>query len=118
LQTNNINYIDPRGIFGSSEIYGIKEYDIAKIYFGLSGYSYFDLKSVNSLNILDDNIDIDIKPIYGININDKIVLIFIMCIWLGNAHCFIDNKLKVVESYYIALFISSKIIAQHFNEYI
>jgi hypothetical protein len=50
-QFNNILYnstnddfvfIDPRGYFGNLDLYGIPEYDFAKIKFALSGYDIFD----------------------------------------------------------------------------
>ena len=110
-KNNDIKYIDPRGFFGNTEFYGMKEYDYAKLYFGLGGYSYFDLKNVNELNINNTNIDIDIKKHKDYNFdNIDIINIFIMCIWLGNAHCFKNNEYKLIESYYYALYIASKFI--------
>lgn len=108
LFNSNIKFIDPRGYFGNSEIYGMKDYDLAKLYFGLGGYSYFDLKEVTTLNIDGNNIVIDMKEIIN-NISQLpvIVQIFIICIWLGNAHCFVENEFKVVESYFYSLYLST-----------
>lgn len=108
-ENNNIKFIDPRGYFGESKIYGMKEYDYAKLYFGLSGYSYFDLKEVTNLNIINDsgNIIIDMKEIITIQGQSHIIQLLIICIWLGNAHCFITNELKVVESYFYALYLAT-----------
>ena len=103
----NIKFIDPRGYFGNSDIFGIKEYDLAKIYFGLGGYSYFDLKDVTNLNIHNENIVIDMKEMFSIFELPIITQLFIICIWLGNAHCFIKNEFKVVESYFYSLYIST-----------
>lgn len=113
----NIIYIDPRGYFGNSQFYGMKQYDYAKLYFGLSGYSDFDIKDINTIDINKDNINIDIKP----NISNSmynydefnIINIFIICIWLGNAHCFKTNEYKLVESYYYAILLASKFIYIH-----
>lgn len=105
--TNDIKFIDPRGYFGNSKIFGMKEYDLAKLYFGLSGYSYFDLKNVRQLNITDKNICIDMKEMINIFELPTVVQMFIISIWLGNSHCFINNEFKVIESYFYSLYIST-----------
>jgi tRNA A-37 threonylcarbamoyl transferase component Bud32 len=110
-EENNIRYIDPKGSFGNSELYGIKEYDYAKFYFGLGGYSHFDNKIINNLDINNNNINININIINEYKYNNlDLVNIFIMCIWLGNAHCFKNNEYKVVESFFYALYVSTKFI--------
>ena len=40
--TGKIFFIDPRGYFGKSELMGLPEYDIAKVYYSLSGYDLFN----------------------------------------------------------------------------
>jgi len=107
---NKIKFIDPRGYFGKSKVYGMKEYDYAKLYFGLGGYSYFDFKNVNELNIDNENITINMKELINILEQPTIIQILIICIWLGNAHCFIENEFKVVESYFYACYISTLVI--------
>jgi hypothetical protein len=115
----DIKYIDPRGFFGNTIFYGMKEYDYAKLYFGLGGYSYFDIKNVTTLDISDNNINIDIDDnkhkeydYHDINITN----IFIICIWLGNAHCFKTNENKLIESYFYALYIASKFIKLNYTQ--
>ena len=128
LQLNNIlinnknfdiKYIDPRGFFGNTQFYGMKEYDYAKLYFGLGGYSYFDTKNVSNLDIIDNNIDIDIDDNkhkeYDYH-NMNIINIFIICIWLGNAHCFKTNENKLIESYFYALYVASKFIKFNYTQ--
>lgn len=128
LQLNNIlinnknfdiKYIDPRGFFGNTQFYGMKEYDYAKLYFGLGGYSYFDTKNVFNLDIIDNNIDIDIDDNkhkeYDYH-NMNIINIFIICIWLGNAHCFKTNENKLIESYFYALYVASKFIKFNYTQ--
>ena len=41
-KNNDIKFIDPRGYFGNTMLFGIPEYDIAKVFFALSGYDHFD----------------------------------------------------------------------------
>ena len=115
-ETKDIKYIDPKGSFGKSDFYGMKEYDYAKFYFGLGGYSYFDLKEVKKLDIDKDNINIDIKSFDSLHESKydfkevNLINIFIISIWLGNAHCFKDNEFKAIESFYFAIYLSTKLI--------
>lgn len=40
--TMEITLIDPRGYFGKTETYGLPDYDIAKLYYSLTGYDQFN----------------------------------------------------------------------------
>ena len=107
-KTKEIKYIDPKGNFGDSQFYGMKEYDYAKFFFGLGGYSYFDLKEVDELKITNDNLDINIKSFEKYNFKKiNLINIFIVSIWLGNAHCFKSNEYKAIESFFYSLYIST-----------
>jgi|UniRef100_A0A6C0ITP6 hypothetical protein len=109
--TNKIKYIDPKGNFGKSNFYGMKEYDYAKFYFGLGGYSYFDLKEVKKLDIDEDNLTINIKSFQEYDFKEvNLINIFIISIWLGNAHCFKNNEFKAIESFYYSLYISTRLV--------
>jgi len=117
--TQQLCFIDPRGYYGESEIFGIPEYDYAKIIFALTGYDEFDNRSVDELVINGNNISITIN----ININNlldthvvssssielnKLGYLLMLSIWLGNSHCFINNENKAVYSYFIGLYLGSK----------
>ena len=107
INNDDLIFIDPKGYFGSSEIYGIKEYDYAKFYFGLEGYSYFDFMDINKLDIERDNILIEI-PKFNFNTKySNFTKLLIISIWLGNAHSF-ENDLKKITSYFYSLFLSTK----------
>jgi hypothetical protein len=109
-KTDDIIFIDPRGYYGTSEIYGIPEYDLTKIYFALSGYDEFDNRTINNLDIKDDNINIIVNTLDNTIYNQNNIEILLMIItWLGNAHCFINNEYKLMYSYYISLFIGSTV---------
>lgn len=96
-------YIDPRGYFGNHKIYGLKEYDIAKVYFSLSGYNIFDDMSIDSLDIQKNNITIDfIKD--DLCIKDDIIKALVVVIWLSNAHIFKNNINKMICSHFIGLY--------------
>jgi thiamine kinase-like enzyme len=121
-QFNNILYnneldecifIDPRGYFGELSIFGISEYDDAKVKFALSGYDEFDNRHIDNLNIKDNNIEIFIDFLDENIINDKSLSTLLMItIWLGNSHCFISNEYKAVYSYYIALYLGTLFFTQ------
>lgn len=109
IEKDDFIFIDPRGYYGKSEIYGIPEYDFAKVLFALSGYDEFDNRTINKLDIENDNININInyldKNILNIN-NLEILLMY--NIWLGNAECFIkNNEMKGIYSYFISLFLGT-----------
>lgn len=96
-----IYFIDPRGYFGKTKLYGLKQYDYAKLLFGLSGYSMFDNLEVNDLNIINENITINFIKQYEYIFNkkyfDKITNLFFLSIWLGNNSCFVDNNKKITS---------------------
>lgn len=107
IQSDDIKFIDPRGYFGDSELYGIYEYDLAKIRFALSGYDIFDNMNITSLEIQDDNLMLpDIKLFSNIFQTD-IITVLTISIWLGNAHCFKNNIPKAIFSFYYALYLGS-----------
>jgi len=44
--TGDVKFIDPRGYFGKSKMFGPEEYDFAKILYFLSGYDIFNKSRV------------------------------------------------------------------------
>lgn len=58
--SGNIFFIDPRGYFGNSKIYGDCDYDFAKIYYSLTNYDQFNAKKFN-LEINNKEINLAIK---------------------------------------------------------
>lgn len=102
--TEELVFIDPRGYFGSSDIYGMPEYDLAKIQFALSGYDIFDNMEMNTLDLYQENINIpllfqDTNPLP----NNNPITLFTLGIWMGNAHIFSQNSYKCAFSYFYAL---------------
>lgn len=106
-------FIDPRGYFGASTLFGLREYDYAKLMFGLSGYSVFDNMSINELNIHNGNIDIDFikqyEYVFKLETFDEITRLFCLSIWLANNSCFTDMNKKItslmIASYYCEKYI-------------
>lgn len=94
-------FIDPRGYFGKTKLFGLEEYDYAKLLFGISGYSVFDNLMVNELSIKDGNLYIDFieefEYIYEMSIFTEIEMLLSLSIWLGNNSCFMNINKKIMS---------------------
>lgn len=110
-ENDNIFFIDPRGYFGESKLFGLYEYDYAKLLFGLSGYSVFDNMKINELNIINNNIEIELikqyEFIFEKNIFDEATILLCLSIWLANNSCF-SNINKKITSLMIAYYYCEK----------
>jgi hypothetical protein len=105
---SKIFFIDPRGYYGETKLYGIKEYDYAKLLFGISGYSMFDDMMITHLNITNTNIQIDFIEtyctIFESTMFDELTKLLALSIWLGNANKFYDyhkNFTSLMISFYL-----------------
>ena len=107
-KNDDLIFIDPRGYYGNSDLFGAAEYDLAKVKFALSGYGEFDSKEVVSLAIEQSDITIDISQLMpDCLIKDDFLTQLVVSIWMGNAHCFKENKFKTAYSYFIAMYYAS-----------
>ena len=98
---NELYFIDPRGYFGNSKLFGLYEYDYAKLLFGLSGYSLFDNMTIDKLNVENNNITIDFlkqyEYIFENSFFDKGTILLCLSIWLANNSCFSDINKKITS---------------------
>jgi len=94
-------FIDPRGIFGETLLFGLKEYDYAKFLFGLSGYSKFDNMDITDLDIENKNLNVDfIKEcefVFETTLFDKLTKLLTLSIWLANNSTFQCNKKRTLS---------------------
>jgi 5-methylthioribose kinase len=108
---DDIRFIDPRGYFGNMKLYGIKEYDAAKLLFGLSGYSRFNEMTIENINIQNGNVEIefidDYLQIYNSPLFSNYEKLLSLTIWLGNNSMF-SSPLKKIYSLLIAYYICEK----------
>lgn len=104
---DDIVFIDPRGYFGESNIFGMRDYDLAKVLFAISGYDEFDSSKIDSLDIDHNNINIELNGLGDIFNRPKIQILLMLNIWLGNAHSFEKDEYKMVTSYFISLYLGS-----------
>jgi hypothetical protein len=107
-ETQDIVFIDPRASFGKEgSLFGIKEYDDAKVAFALSGYDHFDNQTIDHLVLEGNNLileDITLRKEH----KTDIVRILVALIWLGNAQAFKSRPLKAAYSYFHAVHLATK----------
>jgi len=100
-ENEKLYFIDPRGFFGETKLFGLHEYDYAKLLFGLSGYSIFDNINIDELEITDNNLNINFireyEYIFESNLFDNITKLLCLTIWLGNNSCFININKKITS---------------------
>jgi HAD superfamily hydrolase (TIGR01509 family) len=109
----NIYFIDPRGYYGNSSIYGLKEYDYAKVLYALSGYDqfnndnlYFIQKYENNHLTLNINNNMEkFKHIFEKYTDFNIIKNLVVINWLGLTQYNQNNILKCISSYYYALYL-------------
>lgn len=115
-------FIDPRGYYGKSKIYGDHRYDYAKVIYALSGYDKFNNNHLYSIKNydkdsqeliieIDNNLDLfeDIKKVTGLRYINRVTLSYLVIIWIGLAQYNQNNILKCVSSYYYGLYLFSKL---------
>jgi len=110
---DKIYFIDPRGYFGKSLLYGPKEYDYAKLLYSLSGYDLFNVDNLFSIEIENQNIKFNIETFLDglhIIINDK-VKAWLVIIWFGLAQYNSNNVLKCLASYYNGFYWYNKLFS-------
>ncbi len=122
-QSLSIKFIDPRGYFGKSLLFGIPEYDEAKFLYGIFGYDNFNFDPNFQPTFLNLNqneneekeiifeIDNYINSISNEWLNNKFNIVhyaFLTIIWIGLAQYNKNNYWKCVCSYLYGLYIGTK----------
>eukprot|EP01112_Ceratiomyxa_fruticulosa_P013494 TRINITY_DN379_c0_g1_i12.p1 TRINITY_DN379_c0_g1~~TRINITY_DN379_c0_g1_i12.p1 ORF type:complete len:956 (+),score=193.72 TRINITY_DN379_c0_g1_i12:331-3198(+) len=110
-ENGEIFFVDPRGYFGETLVYGLPEYDFAKVLYALSGYDAFNnSEEFHIKNYKDGDIDFDIQsePLEWIGtLSNKLMspatLALLVVVWIGLAQYSKDNVSKCVCSYYHGL---------------
>jgi D-arabinose 5-phosphate isomerase GutQ/beta-phosphoglucomutase-like phosphatase (HAD superfamily)/GTP:adenosylcobinamide-phosphate guanylyltransferase len=109
---NKIYFIDPRGYFGQTKIYGSRYYDYGKVLYALSGYDSFNNNEEYSIsNLTKDNIDLEIHNNLDLlrqlpeKLNNDITKALVIINWLSLAQYNSNNVLKCISSYYYGLYL-------------
>ena len=112
-ENGKIYFIDPRGYFGKTKFYGIKEYDYAKVLYGLSNYDKFNNNQKYYFDIIDGNIKLNIKEtdlqkykqiFEKNNIDFDLCMYFCIINWIGLVQYNMNNIQKCIASYYNAIY--------------
>jgi hypothetical protein len=109
---NKVWFIDPRGYFGDTKLFGPKEYDIGKIVYSLSGFDeinnnqnhFFTIDENNNISVnINNNIDnyIDLFDKYDRNILINMTILH----WFGLTDYSKNNIHKCISSYYYGIYL-------------
>jgi len=109
---SDLIFIDPRGYFGNSKIFGPKEYDYAKVLYCISGYDNFNFDNFNIEKISNQSINFNIKAIkYDKKIINKhfnkVHKAFLVIIWLSFAEYTKNDIWKCLCAYYYGLYLGT-----------
>ena len=108
----DIKFIDPRGYFSKSKIFGLVDYDYAKLLYGISGYDNFNnhhfcVDSINEKEITFTIKTINVSEEFINNNFNKVHKMLVVIIWLGLAEYNKNNIWKCITSYYHGLYLGT-----------
>jgi hypothetical protein len=102
-------FIDPRGYFGETKLFGPSEYDIGKIMYSLSGFDCFNSDDKAMFYIEDNNISVNINNIIDSFLHlfkDPKVFIYMTILhWLGLSDYTKLNVHKCVSAYFYGIYL-------------
>lgn len=109
---NKIWFIDPRGYFGNTKLFGVKEYDIGKIIYSLSGFDQIN-NNDNHFFIIDENNNIDTNINNNIDnyihlfdrYNTDMLINMTILHWFGLTDYSKNNIHKCISSYYYGIYL-------------
>lgn len=107
-------FIDPRGYFGNTKLFGIKEYDISKITYSLSGFDEINNNSNHFFIIDNNNIDVNITnnmDNYMFLFNDynlQVLKCMTILHWFGLTDYSKNNIHKCISSYFYGIYLYHK----------
>lgn len=111
-KNNKVWFIDPRGYFGNTKLFGLKEYDIGKIIYSLSGFDqinnndnhFFIIDEKNNIDTnINNNIDNYLHLFYKYD-TDMLINMTILH-WFGLTEYSKNNIHKCISSYYYAIYL-------------
>lgn len=109
----HVKFIDPRGYFGETKIFGPRLYDEAKVLYAISGYDKFNSDHTWGGLIIDEgHCFVNIQPL--IHKYEKCALfndyhhLAVAIIWIALGGYFKNNPLKAVSAYYHGMMLLTK----------
>jgi hypothetical protein len=116
--TKKLFLIDPRGTFGGLNLYGDKNYDIAKFIYGLSGYDNFNTSSYINFSMNHDQTEVKYSLPAHYNLDDLTdnleLKIIVSIIWIKLSAYIINDPIKCM----IAYSHGSSMFNTYFNQFI
>ena len=109
-----IVFIDPRGYFGDTRLYGLADYDKAKVLYSLSGYDEFNSKwdfhvAINDGHIIFDipspEIDFDLTEMF-----EPVHFAWLAVIWIGLAQYIKNDPIKSIAALSHGRFLATKFL--------
>jgi hypothetical protein len=115
--SHEVTFIDPRGYFGKTELYGLPDYDKAKLLYALSGYDQFNyshdfhLKRLGNGEIWFDLPRPDLRGCEQIIKErfDNVQTLWLAIIWQGLAQYIKNDPVKSVAAHYHGLSLMHKL---------
>lgn len=114
ISDSGLNFIDPRGRFGHTRLYGDPYYDYAKFLYGLTGYDEFNLTKdlrfeydsrINSITVpMLARIELELDTLT----DDNDIKFLVGLIWLKLPYYTINNINKAICAYAIGLKLTTK----------
>lgn len=112
-----VKFIDPRGYFGNTKIYGPRLYDEAKVLYAISGYDEFNSDALwGQFDVDGEQSNVCINPLIRDYKNlpqfNEYHHLAVAVIWIALGGYFKNNPLKAVASYYHGM----KLLTQQLNK--
>ncbi len=110
-QKDDIYFIDPRGYFGTTKIFGIKDYDISKLVYSLSGFDHINNNNGHFFIINDNNINVNIPNnidnyMFIFDKYDKeLILSMTILHWFGLTDYTKNHIHKCISAYYYGIYL-------------
>jgi len=106
--TMEVSIIDPRGYFGKSELFGLADYDIAKMLYSLSGYDLFNYSRDFHISTLKEGIikfDIPRPELGGCDDSrfSRVHCLWLAVIWIGLGGYIRNDPIKAMCAHYHGL---------------
>jgi hypothetical protein len=110
--SKNFIFIDPRGYFGKTKFFGLKEYDYSKITYSISGFDEINNNENHFFIIDDNNIDVNITnnmtdkylSVFE-NINKELLIDMTILHWFGLTDYSKNNIHKCISAYYYGIYL-------------
>jgi len=120
---NKITFIDPRGYFGKTRLYGPETYDQAKVLYALSGYDNFNADvNFGHYELNGKDLTLQIPPLQKISSLDpknnslfnEETYTWLALIWVNLGGYFKNNPLKAILAYYYGMHLATWLIEDRF----